>query len=85
MPPDPPSLFTLKRMQCPYQYKIVGAGAGVPAVPILLLVTTLYVGINILKPTLSATDYMVPLSGMPEMLQNSTITWKMILYLYRVN
>ena len=27
MPPDPPSLFTLKRMQWPYQYKIVGAGA----------------------------------------------------------
>ena len=26
MPPDPPSLFTLKRMQWPYQSKIVGAG-----------------------------------------------------------
>ena len=35
-------------------------------------------GINISKPTLSATDYVVLLSGMPEMLQNSTVTWKMI-------
>ena len=26
MPPDPPSLFMLKRMQWPYQSKIVGAG-----------------------------------------------------------
>ena len=26
MPPDPPSLFTFKRMQWPYQSKIVGAG-----------------------------------------------------------
>ena len=26
MPPDPPSFFTLKRMQWPYQSKIVGAG-----------------------------------------------------------
>ena len=26
MPPDPPSLFTLMRMQWPYQSKIVGAG-----------------------------------------------------------
>ena len=26
MPPDPPTLFTLKRMQWPYQSKIVGAG-----------------------------------------------------------
>ena len=42
----------------------------VPAAPILLLVTTLYMGINILKPidTLSVTDYVVPLSEMPEML-----------------
>ena len=50
----------------------------VPAAPILSLVTTLYMGINISKPTLSATDYVVLLSGMPEMLQNSTVTWKMI-------
>ena len=27
MPPDLPSLFTLTRMQCLYQYKIVDAGA----------------------------------------------------------
>ena len=26
MPPDPPSLFTLKRMQWPYQFIIAGAG-----------------------------------------------------------
>ena len=29
MPPDPPTLFTLKRMQWPYQSKIVGAGPDV--------------------------------------------------------
>ena len=29
MPPDPPNLFTLKRMQWPYQYKIVGASTDV--------------------------------------------------------
>ena len=46
--------------------------------PILLSVITLYMGMNILKPTLSATDYVVPLLGMPKMLQNSTVTWKMI-------
>ena len=42
-------------------------------------------GINISKPTLSATDYVVLLSGMPEMLQNSTVTWKMISLLCKLN
>jgi len=55
----------------------------VPAALILSLVTTLYNGINISKPTLSATGYVVLLSGMPEMLQNSTVTWKMISIILR--